>query len=116
MNVKKVYEATGDDCSAVVERFVSEETLSRFIVRFLSDDSFASLEKAMERGDVEAAFRAAHTLKGVAQNLGFSALGRSAATLTEILRLKTFDGSSEPFMRVSADYDNVVRAIRTYME
>ena len=36
--------------------------------------------------DWESAFRAAHTLKGVAQNLDFGDLGRSAAALTEALR------------------------------
>ena len=34
----------------------------------------------------EAAFRAAHTLKGVAQNLGFQKLYLSSAALTEALR------------------------------
>lgn len=41
---------------------------------------------AINSQDWEAAFRAAHTLKGVAQNLGFQRLYLSSAALTEALR------------------------------
>lgn len=45
-----------------------------------------SLESAINSQDWEAAFRAAHTLKGVAQNLGFQRLYLSSTALTEALR------------------------------
>ena len=50
------------------------------------DPCFSDLKTALSRRDTEAAFRAAHTLKGVAQNLGFSDLQRTASELTEALR------------------------------
>ena len=48
--------------------------IGRFVRMFLQDDSFQILEEALRRGDVKEAFRGAHTLKGVCQNLGFSNL------------------------------------------
>ena len=42
----------------------------RFALKFLQDDSFPNLKKALEAQDAPTAFRAAHTLKGVCQNLG----------------------------------------------
>lgn len=40
----------------------------------------------MESGNAPEAFRGAHTLKGVAQNLGFGPLYKAAAEVTESLR------------------------------
>ena len=48
--------------------------------------SFSQLQSTLEEKNVEEAFRAAHTLKGVAQNLGFTPLYEATATLTEVLR------------------------------
>ncbi len=45
--------------------------LARFALKFLDDESMDKLEAAMAVGDAEEAFMAAHTLKGVSQNLGF---------------------------------------------
>lgn len=45
-----------------------------------------SCARPSQPADWESAFRAAHTLKGVAQNLGFDALYRAASALTEHLR------------------------------
>ena len=47
-----------------------------------ADGAQVEIELAPE----EAAFRTAHTLKGVAQNLGFQRLYLSSAALTEALR------------------------------
>ena len=41
------------------------------------------------------AFRAAHTLKGVCQNLGFTNLYQPTYDLTEVLRTGTLEGTKE---------------------
>ena len=48
--------------------------------------ALTQLRTRLAAADWETAFRAAHTLKGVAQNLGFDSLYRAAADLTEHLR------------------------------
>lgn len=60
--------------------------IHRFIGKYPADTSWGSLESAINSQDWEAAFRAAHTLKGVAQNLGFQRLYLSSTALTEALR------------------------------
>lgn len=45
--------------------------IRKFAVKFPEDKSFAELTKALEQGDVETAFRAAHTIKGLCLTLGF---------------------------------------------
>ena len=72
MDLKEFYAQIGGSFDAVLSRLCSE--------------SFNQLKDALAAQDWETAFRAAHTLKGVAQNLDFGDLGRSAAALTEALR------------------------------
>lgn len=114
MTIKSLYEAVGGDYEDVVKRLISEEFAAQLALGFLDDDGFSSLEKAMKNRNAEDAFRAAHTLKGVALNLGFKNLGESASELTEVLRKRTFDGADEPFEKVRADYAVVISALRSY--
>ncbi len=116
MTLKQLYNSIGGDYDDVVKRLLSEELVSRFVVKFASDDSFSLLCEGMRNRNAEQAFRGSHTLKGVAQNLGFAALGKSAAELTEALRGRTFVGSDELFEKVKADYENVISAIEEYVK
>ena len=71
----------------------------------------------MAAGQTEAAFRAAHTLKGVSANLGFEQLRQSASALTEFLRGKAEPAPAEalPLLeQVRRDYQMTVDAIRAY--
>lgn len=113
MTFKELYEVVGGDYSDVVKRLVSEEFAKRFALKFLNDDAFASLGEAMKTRNAENAFRAAHTLKGVAQNLGFGNLGRSAAELTEVLRGRTFVDADELYEKVRSDYSVLVFALKS---
>ena len=65
-------------------------------------------EKALEEKDAPTAFRAAHTLKGVCQNLGFDALYVPSSALTEALRGGSLDGADELFPPVEKEYQRVV--------
>ena len=58
------------------------------------------------------AFRAAHTLKGVCQNLGFSNLYAPAVTLTETLRAGQLEGTAEQFAEVEKQYRITMAAIQ----
>lgn len=86
MNAETFFKTINGDYQEVMRRFLSEERVLRFVRKFPADGSFAALKEGLERGSVEEAFRAAHTLKGVAQNLGFTALSGKASAVTEILR------------------------------
>lgn len=116
MDIKRLYEEIGGDYDGVAKRFGSVAMIERFAVKFLSDDSAESLRRAFESGDVDSAFRSAHTLKGLALNLGFTELGENAAVLTEILRKKTFIGSEEAYKNTLRAYDRLSSAIKRYSD
>lgn len=107
MTVKECYEAAGEDYAAVEARFGSADMVRYFCGRFRKDPSFAELTAAMKAGDAGAAFRAAHTLKGVCLNLGFTQLGSAASCLTERLRSGSLAGTDEDFARVAAAYQKI---------
>lgn len=111
MTLQQFYEAIDGDYKGVTERLPSEAFILRFALKFLQDDSFPNLKNALEAKDAQTAFRAAHTLKGVCQNLGFDALYKPAAALTEALRGGSLDGSDELFPAVEKEYQRVVDAL-----
>ena len=86
IDLKEFYAQIGGSFDAVLSRLCSESFVRKFVLRYKTDPTFEQLKAAVAVKDWESAFRAAHTLKGVAQNLDFGDLGRSAAALTEALR------------------------------
>lgn len=116
MNIEECYHRLGGDYSQVLLRIPSGALVKKFVIKFLADGSFAELSGAMERADRDAAFRAAHTLKGVCANLGFEQLRASASELTEVLRAAdAIPAEAAALMeQVSRDYRNTVDVIRDF--
>lgn len=77
----------GMDPEEALERFMGSAALyERFLKRFPADESFQQIGPALEAGDWDAAVTAAHTLKGVAGNLGMTDLYRCCSQLVDHLR------------------------------
>ena len=85
MTVKEAYEKLGGDYEGIIHR-VSESMILRLISMLLKDTSYSDICAGLEQKDYELAFRGAHTLKGVALNLGLTPLGDKASIMTEALR------------------------------
>ena len=86
MNTETFYAKIGGNYAETLSRLMTDERILRFVRKFPADGSFNALKEALASGSQEEAFRAAHTLKGVAQNLGFTALYEKASAVTEVLR------------------------------
>lgn len=86
MTLKEFYAAVGGDYDATIRRIPKESMVLRFVKKYADDKTYAQLTEAVGKQDWETAFRASHTLKGVAQNLGFDGLYRAAFALTEEMR------------------------------
>ena len=86
MNLEEFYAQIGGDYADTLQRLCNENMVKKFVKKYQDDPTCADLHNAVLQQDWEAAFRGAHTLKGVAQNLGFDSLYRAAADLTEHLR------------------------------
>lgn len=111
MTVKECYEQMGADYEGVLGRLRSEGLIKKFAKKFLDDGSFQSLKDHLAQGNGEEAFRAAHTLKGVCQNLGFDNLYQVSFNITEKLRGGETDGCEELFAKVEEQYKKTTDAI-----
>lgn len=112
MTVRECYEQMGADFDNVLGRLGSEQMVQRFALKFLNDTSYQTLEETLKEKNVEQAFRAAHTLKGVCLNLGFDNLFTVSSELTERLRAGELDGTEELFEKVKEQYEITMKAIR----
>lgn len=114
MTVKECYELIGADYEGVMGRLRTEERVKKFLLKVLNDKSYDLLLDSIEGGNVEEAFRAAHTMKGVCQNLSLTPLFESASVLSEVLRdQKEFSEDVEPaLVKVKEDYAQMTAHIR----
>lgn len=114
MDLKTCYEQLGGDYQAVMGRLRQEERVAKFLRLFQADESFSLLTRSLEAQDWPEAFRAAHSMKGVALNLGLSALAATSSELTEALRAGAPTQDPGPlYQAVKADYDKTLAAIAT---
>ena len=115
MTIREFYEAIGGSYDEALHIMKKEERMKSYVGYFLQDDSFAALSAAMATEQYEAAFRAAHTLKGVSGNMGFAKLAAAARELTEELRDgKNYPGAVELFPKVEQYYHMTVDQIKAY--
>lgn len=114
MTLEMLYQQIGGNYQDILQRLRKPERIEKFVLLFLKDDSFPSLERALEQGDVEAAFRAIHTLKGVCMNLSFDSLYQVSSQMTECLRAGDLPGAMELLPLLTERYECHCRAIGSY--
>lgn len=85
MTIQEAYKKLGGNYEDMSYR-VGEKMLLRLIDMLLRDPNHTAICTALEQHDYDTAFRGAHTLKGVALNLGLNPLAEKASALTEALR------------------------------
>ncbi len=112
MTVKECYDALGGNYDEILGRFRNEDRIRRFAGKFLSDPSYDNLIKALEEGNMDEAFRASHTIKGVSQNLSFTKLYESSHELTELIRSGQTDHLENALKQVKEDYERTVAAVK----
>ncbi len=106
----------GGDYAEVSSRLPSEKFIQKFVLKFLEDKTYGLLKESWEGGNDGEAFRAAHTMKGMCQNLAFTRLLQSSSALTEALRNGRSPEAPALYERVLADYDETAGAIADYKE
>lgn len=119
MTIKECYEQMEGDYEDVHARLRMDTLIRKFFLKFPDDKSFGQLKEALEAGDYEKAFRGAHTLKGVAQNLGFTALYEASHRLTEDLRPgceATEEETGQAFEAVKEAYIRVIEAAEQFIK
>ena len=109
MTLQECYAAMGGNYEDAIGRL-------RSVLKFLADGSYDLLCRSLEEKDYENAFRAAHTIKGVCQNLSLDKLQASSSRLCESLRHGYTPESDALAEEVRADHSQTVAAIQAFQK
>ena len=110
---KRAIAAVGIDMEEALDRFMNNEALlERFLKKFLQDPNYAALCEALDAGDCEGAFRAAHTLKGVCGNLSMRLLYQPVSEQVELLRCGNLEAAKTLRPQIDQAYADIEAALR----
>ncbi|MEY8321101.1 Hpt domain-containing protein [Lachnospiraceae bacterium 46-61] len=117
MTVKECYEIIGANYEEVESRLRTEERIKKFLLKVLNDKSYDLLCDSIKQKNMEEAFRAAHTLKGISQNLSLTTLYESSNLLSEELRenQEYNKQAEELFEQVKKDYIHITETIKNLL-
>lgn len=113
---KEIFEKYGADYETTMTRFMGNETMYlKFLDMFFQDQNMQKLDESVKQGELRAAFEAAHTLKGVAANMGLTPFYDAVCVMVEPLRANEqrddytvlFQKLQEEFQRVEALRDEL---------
>ena len=112
MELEELYQKIGGDLKNVMKRIPNEAMIGKFVRKYANDPTYNRLTAAVEAKNWKDAFLAAHTLKGICQNLGMDNLYRSSFEVTEALRGGSNNTNEEMLNRLKADYEAAVETIK----
>ena len=113
--IQEFYKKINGNYEVALSRMQNDERIKKYLNFFLMDESYKGLEEGMNSNDCEAAFRGAHTLKGVCQNMAFTALSTVVEQITEELRAKDIEKAKLTFKKVEEEYKKVIDEIHKIM-
>jgi HPt (histidine-containing phosphotransfer) domain-containing protein len=103
----------GIDYDDAMNRFMgNSELFENFLKSFKDDTSYAQLVKALEAKDVDAAFNAAHSLKGLSGNLSMKDLYNHVCVLVEELRAKDMSNVDHSLPPITASYNKLIEGLK----
>ena len=114
MTLQECYDRFHGDYEGTKRRMTSDTLIAKFLGRFPDDDTMPRLAAAMSATDQPEAFRMAHTLKGLAANLGLTRLQEAAHELCESLRDHWGDDAPALYNTVLSEYQTTVDAIKAF--
>ncbi len=101
LTLEKLKELGIDPTEGMTRCMNNEVFFFKMISMAISNEYFETLGKALDAGDLDTAFEAAHALKGVIGNLALAPIYDPLSEMTELLRA-----------RKSADYISMYRPIK----
>lgn len=107
----------GMDTDGALRRFSGNRALyEKFLLKFSDDDNFAKAMDALAAGDWEELFKAAHTIKGVAGNLGLTTLYESSAAVVSSLRADDQEGARTACESLARAYQALIPVLSAAAE
>lgn len=113
---KEQLEALGINVDSALSRFMGlEALLIKSLTLFTSDTTVETLKSAMLGNDLETAYAAAHTIKGMCGNLSMDSLYSKAAELCALLSAKDGQAAQAKFPAFIQEYDCVLEGVKKWI-
>ena len=116
MTLESLYKKIGGDYQEIFHRLRKEERIEKFVLLFLKDQSYQNFQDGLKEKEMEHAFRAVHTLKGVSLNLGFQQLFKISDQMTEALRASDMEKICQLLPEFEACYQQHVDVVSEYAD
>lgn len=112
MTVKELYENLDEDYNEVYSRLENDEWIAKYLKKFKDGDYKMIMNRAINEGDWVEGFKMAHSIKGLALNLGLGRLAECSVALSDALR----DGVPKiditgMLLELNHEYDRVIGEI-----
>lgn len=102
----------GVDVTETMERFLGDEELYvSCLGLFFADENFANLRQALDDKAYEQVFDCAHSLKGVAINLGLTPLFEVICEMVESLRNGDYDNLEQQYQAIVNERERCQRQL-----
>ncbi len=112
MQIKEFYKAIGSDYQKVFSRLCSNELIMKYVNAFSHDESYDRFVTEYQNGNLEEAYRAIYSLKGISLNLGFYLLSKSCIKISEALRGGENGVTAQMIEELTQNYNLVVENIK----
>ncbi|MCR5481187.1 MAG: Hpt domain-containing protein [Clostridia bacterium] len=111
--LRAMLEEAGFEVEETFLRFLKKEDFyKKYLFGFPEDRIFPQLSQAMEKGDMEAAEKLVHTLKGTTGNLGITPLHQDCKSLLDAIRNgEEKDVITAKYQKARETYDEITRFI-----
>ena len=86
MDLQLVYKQLNGNYNEVMSRLMKEERVFKYLKKFTANSDYADFCRGYEAHDWELAFRAVHSIKGMALNLAITELAEVSSELCETMR------------------------------
>ncbi|MBQ7971870.1 MAG: Hpt domain-containing protein [Lachnospiraceae bacterium] len=118
MTLKECYAMMEGDYEGLLSRLMTEGLASKYVLKFLADDSLEKLEAAVKEADYKSSESIAHSLNGTAKYLGFLNLTHSTRTLINGVREGEYEQNPEllagAYEKIKVDYVRVKEVVGIY--
>lgn len=116
MGIEKLYkklEKWGCDVPGAKERFDYDDALFLTCIDlFLEDENFKKLNEKIKNNDYQESFDAAHTIKGVAANLGLTPIYDSVSDVVQELRAGNLEASKALVLKLNTEMEKMVEIVK----
>lgn len=113
MNLNQLAHALQIDLSSALSRFAGNKALYvKFLKKFIDDPTFSKLAAAISENNLAETERSAHTLKGVAANLGLAPLSQHCGALVQAVRDEQPSSIPSLFALCQQEYETIKQALQ----